>query len=131
MRSSSEAVLQCAHAVMSGLHGLKRTFDCGLGCRIKIGIIERVLELALDVVLAALNFLDDCFVLLASERLLQIHEGAMMDTAVRLAALAAAMSGAELSQIIVKVAATLGLLPEQRAPLDEAAIRLKQLRSDA
>ncbi len=53
----------------------------------------------------------------------------MPDTAIRLAAVAAAMSGAELSDILTGVSERSDVTPEQRAAIDEAALRLKALRS--
>lgn len=49
----------------------------------------------------------------------------MPDTAIRLAAVAAAMSGAELSDILTSVSERSDVTPEQRAAIDEAALRLK------
>lgn len=49
----------------------------------------------------------------------------MPDTAIRLAAVAAAMTDAELSDILTSVSEGADVTPEQRAGIDEAALRLK------
>ena len=64
-------------------HGLTRLyrliglFHDGPGRRIKIGILQRSFKLALYIIFAAFNFLDDRLVILPGEGLLQIHECAM------------------------------------------------------
>lgn len=53
----------------------------------------------------------------------------MPDTAIRLAALAAAMTDVELADLLSIVGESVDLTPEQRAGIDEAVIRLKADRS--
>lgn len=52
----------------------------------------------------------------------------MPDTAMRLAAVAAAMSNAELSEFLTSLSECSDVTPEQRAALDEAVLRLKAHR---
>lgn len=49
----------------------------------------------------------------------------MADTAMRLAALAAAMTDAELADMLLIIGECLDLTPEQHATVDEAVMRLK------
>ena len=73
-RGRFHAVLELAHLVVARAHGLVALFDDRPTFAVQHVRIQRCLELLLEIILAALDFVDDRLFILAGDRGFQILE---------------------------------------------------------